>query len=323
MATTKARITIKDVANRANVTAQTVSRVIRGHNHVSVETRNKVLEAIKELNYIPSYAGKALRSGMAKSIALVFDSLRNYYFAIMIDYLREEITKRGYSIQLLFSDQHVITNSTYRKAISHGAVAVISFLEGEQELGSVICDNDVPLIILGRSTHDGGLDYITTDDVSGGKLAARKLIEAGCERFVYVKLRGDMSCVLERGRGFAEGLNEYGLINTEFDFNEDNEEQLSQEIDLTDPKLGIFCFNDIIAFKTLKQMNYNDKEHCAKLVGYDNIQSDIVLPVNITTIGPDKQSLAAFTIDKLEQRLRDGVRIVEYQPVIIFEGATT
>lgn len=113
------------------------------------------------------------------------------------------------------------------------------------------------------------------------------------------------------------------MINTEFDFNEDNEEQLSQEIDLTDPKLGIFCFNDIIAFKTLKQMNYNDKEHCAKLVGYDNIQSDIVLPVNITTIGPDKQSLAAFTIDKLEQRLRDGVRIVEYQPVIIFEGATT
>lgn len=322
MAGTKDRVTIKDVAIKANVTAQTVSRVIRSSGYVSEETRKKVLDTIKELNYIPSYAGKTLRTGMARSVALVFDSLINFYFAIMIDYLRIEIAKCGYSLQLLFSDKHVITNETYRKAISHGAVAVISFLEGEAGLGRIVKDCGIPLVILGRSTTDDGLDYITTDDVYGGNLAAQRLIDAKCSKFVYVNLGDDMSCVLDRGRCFGEALIEQGYSYIEYNTTHKDLQKISEEIDLSDPKVGIFCFNDIFAITILKQMNDIPKESRAKIIGYDNIQQEIVLPVNLTTIGADKKNYAEFILLKLVERLQDGKRLSEHQPVKLFEGDT-
>ena len=79
----KEMVTIKDVADLANVTAQTVSRVMRGTGYVSEETKAKVLQAAHQLNYIPSYVAKALRKGMSQSIAIVFDSLRNVYFSVI------------------------------------------------------------------------------------------------------------------------------------------------------------------------------------------------------------------------------------------------
>ncbi len=323
MADKKDRVTIKDVAIKANVTAQTVSRVIRSSGYVSEETRRKVLDTIKALNYIPSYAGKALRTGMARSIALVFDSLINFYFSIMIDYLRKEIAKCGYSLQLLFSDKHVVTNETYRKAISHGAVAVISFLEGESGLGDVVKACGIPLVILGRSTTDEGLDYITTDDVYGGSLAAQRLIDADCTKFVYVNLGDDMSCVLDRGKGFGETLKSYGYSFTEYNTTHKDLQKFSAEIALQDPSLGIFCFNDVFAITILKQMKDIPNDVRAKIIGYDNIQQEVVLPINLTTIGADKEKYSEFILSKLVERLQNGVRLAEYQAVRLFEGETT
>lgn len=322
MAATKDRVTIKDVAIKANVTAQTVSRVIRSNGYVSEETRKKVLNTIKELNYIPSYAGKALRTGMARSVALVFDSLINFYFAIMIDYLRIEIAKCGYSLQLLFSDKHVVTKETYQKAISHGAVAVISFLEGEGDLGKMVKDCGIPLVILGRSTTDIGLDYITTDDVYGGSIVAHRLISANCNKFIYINLGDDMSCVIDRGKGFGETLAEHGYSYIEYNTTHKDILKFTEEVDLSDPTVGVFCFNDIFAISILKQMNDIPKESRAKIIGYDNIQQEIVLPVNLTTVGTDKKMYAEFILSKLVERLQGGKRLSEYQPVKLFEGDT-
>ena len=121
MALSKSRVTIWDVAERANVTAQTVSRVMRGKGYVAEDTRKCVLSAAKELKYIPSYVAKALRNGMSRSIAVVFDSLRNIYFSVMIDHLRQAIIDYGIGAAY-FSDDVVIrkaaTARLYRTARS-------------------------------------------------------------------------------------------------------------------------------------------------------------------------------------------------------------
>lgn len=321
--TRNGRVTIKDVAKLADVTAQTVSRVMRNSGYVSEETRARVLEAAHELNYIPSYAGKALRSGMSRSIAIVFDSLRNFYFSIMIDYLRKSITSHGFSIQLLFSNENVITENVYRKAISHGAVGVISFLEGETGIGDSVKKFGVPLMVFGRSTDDEGIDYITTDDVQGGSLAAEKLLSVGCTSFCYLVEGFGMTCATARYRGFADTLSGHGYSVEVVDADESEKIDYAR-LQLDNPKCGVFCFCDTIAFAVMKHMKDIPENRRAKLIGYDNLQTDVSLPMSLTSIGLNKEEHAEFTVKKLIERIDNlGGRVSAHCPVCLIEGDTT
>lgn len=317
MINNKGRVTIKDIAQRTNVTAQTVSRVLRGVDYVAEETRQRVLQAARELNYIPSYAAKALRNGMSQSIAIVFDSLRNVYFSIMIDHLRKEIVANGYSVQLIFSDNPVIKEEIYRKAVSHGAVAVISFLEAEDGLGQKVRECGVPMMIFGRSAEDEGLDYITTDDYQGGQLVANYLLSRNCVKFKYLVEGSGMTCAIDRFKGYSETLKEHGyeaeivdcaVIEYNFD-----------AMDLSDPATGVFCFNDILAFQLIKRMSAIPAGSRVKIVGYDNIQSDIVLPINLTTVGLDKEHHAKLAVDCILQKLsKPNKRFAIHEKVALF-----
>lgn len=321
----KNRITVKDVAELANVTAQTVSRVMRNSGYIADETRTRVLNAAHQLGYIPSYAAKALRNGMSQSIAIVFDSLRNSYFSVMIDYLRKAIVEHGLSVQLLFSNDVVITEETYRKAISHGAIGIISFLEGDNGIGRVVDSLGVPLMIFGRSANDEALDYITTNDVQGGQLAAERFVADGCTQFCYVVEGSGMTCAIDRYNGFCEVLAASGydksaveLVDITFE-----RENGYTRLDLANPKRGIFCFNDNIAFGILKLMGGIPVEQRAKLIGYDNIQSDLPLPVCITSVGIDKAKHAEFAVVRLLERIADSkLRLAEHQSVALYVGET-
>lgn len=132
------RVTIKDIALEARVTAQTVSRVFRNQGYISKKTKAAVLAAADKLNYVPNNAAISLRMGKTKNIAVVFDCLVNVYFAVMIDYLHREVQARGYSLQTIFADSPTITEEVYRSALSMGAVGVISFLEADDGLGVVV-----------------------------------------------------------------------------------------------------------------------------------------------------------------------------------------
>lgn len=315
------RVTIRDVALRANVTAQTVSRVMRGTGYVAEDTRKCVLAAAKELKYIPSYVAKALRNGMSRSIAVVFDSLRNVYFSVMIDHLRQEIIAHGYSVQLIFSDDVIITEDCYRKAISHGAVAVISFLEGDDGIGDAVEDCGVPLMIFGRTTDDERLDFVTTDDKQGGELVAKRLLAQGCTKFKYLVEGSGMTCALERYEGFSSELKKRGYEVEIIDTGAVGDAYAM--IDINDPTTGVFCFNDILAFHLIKQMTRVPLEHRPKVVGYDNIQSDIVLPINLTTVGVDKSHHAKYAIDSIVAKLSDPtVRFAVREQVSVFDGET-
>lgn len=318
----KEAVTIKDVADLADVTAQTVSRVMRNTGYVSEKTREKVLRAAHQLNYVPSYVAKALRKGMSRSIAVVFDSLRNVYFSIMIDYIRKAIKNSGYSVQLLFSDESVITEEIYRKAISHGAVGVISFLEGKKGLGTVVKNLGVPMLIFGRSTYEDGLDYVTTDDVQGGNLAANRLIKDGCTSFRYVVEGRGMTCAIDRYKGFEEELEKHGYEAELLDIGEYGE-KCFEKMTLNDPTQGIFCFSDNIAFTVVKRMKNIPDENRAKLIGYDNIQSDIPLPIALTTVGIDKERHAEFAVKQIIKKISDPqIKFATHQSVKLFDGET-
>lgn len=317
------RVTIKDVAMAIGVTPQTVSRVFRGKGYVSADTRLKVLDAAERLKYVPNRAAIRLRTGEARSIAVVFDSLMNVYFSIMVDYLHQEVQRRGYNIQTIFVNSHTIGESVYREALSLGVSAVISFLEPDPALADIVRDYGVPLMILGRRAEADIFDYITTDDVMGGELAARKLIACGCKSFGYLATAFGMTCVKDRAKGFFGELEKNGYAAETIDSMEDVRSAFERHVAVKPLPEGLFCFSDMVAYdaiKALKSMGIGN----VKIIGYDNIQADIPMPINLSTIGVNKpefvELIVGSVIDKIEGRNND--RIARAISVALYDGET-
>ena len=318
------RATIKDVAIASGVTPQTVSRVFRGKGYVSADTRIKVLDAASKLKYVPNSAAISLRTGAKKSIAVVFDSLINIYFSVMVDYLQKELQLNGYNIQTIFVPSHTINDATYRDALSLGVSAIISFLEPEDSLSGTVRDFGVPLIILGRRSELEEFDYITTDDVEGGALAAQKLMRSGCNSFAFLAGGFGMTCVRDRLCGFSAALKESGfgepiIIDSTHGVRAAMEKFL-EECELPD---GIFCFSDMLAYELLNILHAGGHSD-VKVVGYDNIQADIAMPIDLSSVGVDKPAfvkrIVELILDKIEGRAPG--RIAKRMSVELHDGET-
>lgn len=297
----KERTTIKDVAKEANVTAQTVSRVCRNLGYVAPATKERVLEACRKLNYLPNKSAISLRNGKANSIAVVFDSLKNIYFAIMTDYINDELAKRDYLLQPYFVKRSIIDTDIYLEAVSSGASAVISFLQPTDDLEKTVKRYGVPLMIFGRRTDISDIDYVTTDDVEGGRIAARRIIADGRKKLVFLGDGFGMTCVQDRYDGFEEELKKNGFNPEIVYYNRwaEGDEELETTLENAD---GIFCFNDIIAYNVFRKINCENKT----VVGYDDIQSDLPMPIDLVSVGVDKKKYVEFMVDKLFEKLNKG-----------------
>lgn len=317
------RVTIKDVAAEAEVTAQTVSRVFNNRGYVSESTRQKVLDVAKRLNYVPNIAAVSLRTGESKYIAVVFDSLKNLYFSIMVDYIHREVQEHGYMLQTIFVNSHTITESIYRRALSMGASAVISFLEPEEGVEILVKNFEVPLIIFGRRSESKYIDYVTTDDMQGGRLVAERLIADGCKTFLYASEAFGMTCVKDRFQGYATELEKYGYKSDVIDCALNTEEAFMKYLETHEMPDGVFCLSDMIAFDLLNVLKKLGNT-TTKVIGYDDISSDITIPVDLTSVGIDKYEYVRYLIARIIDK-SEGIntgRIAEKASVRLHIGET-
>ena len=323
--TTKKRVTIKDVARLANVTPQTVSRALRNTHDISEETKNRILAIAEEIGYIKNSTATALRSGRAKLIAVIYDNLINFYFSVMTEYIRSALGSLGYSFVMISVSTTKLDKNAYISALSQNAEGIISFLEPEEELGATIDIYRVPVMLLGRRTNVKNVGFLYMDDVSGGRLAAERLAKDGCKKVMMISEPLEISCAFDRHKGFEEECVALGLGVPEVISPVDMESKLKNIFSGKDKPDGIFCFNDIIAFEVLSIFERNGIAP-VKLIGYDNLQSEIRIPLRLTSIGTDKRAMAFEAAEKIVDMVENGYREWQEKPapqkVFLAEGTT-
>src|SRR5699024_7552457 len=91
---------IRDVAKRANVAACTVSRVLNGTANVSPETRMRIEQAMKELNYIPNELARSMFKQKAGIVAMLVPNIRHPYFSSLAKYIEDSLYQNGYKLML-------------------------------------------------------------------------------------------------------------------------------------------------------------------------------------------------------------------------------
>ena len=98
-------MTIKDIAKKCHVGVSTVSRAMNNHPDINPETKEKILKAIEEANYVPNNSARNLKRNDAKAIAVLVKGIGNTFFSELVGILERECEKKGYSCILQYVDE--------------------------------------------------------------------------------------------------------------------------------------------------------------------------------------------------------------------------
>ncbi len=201
--------TIKDVAKFAGVGVGTVSRVINNEKAVGAKTREKVLEAMKTLNYTRNNMAFRLRKNETRIIALLVPVVNHPFFAKLAYYVEDEASKFGYSVLLVSSQQKVDKETEIITRIKHrevdGAVFVTHYMHDEDEL------QNCPIVSIDR-TFGKDIPYVTSDNYDATKKAIEYMIGRGAKRVGFIGSKPLVASeVLERERAYLDVMSEHGM----------------------------------------------------------------------------------------------------------------
>ena len=176
---------IRDVAKRAGVGVGTVSRLLNESGYVSGETRAKIEDAMKELDYTPNELARNLYHKKTGIIAVLVPNVSNPFFAEFVDYVEAELYQLGYKMMLCNTAKTHNAELEYldmlNRHIVDGIITGVHSLDVE-EYKKI----HKPIVALDRY-HGEDIPVVAVDHKEGGRLAAETLIKNGCKKVLHFK----------------------------------------------------------------------------------------------------------------------------------------
>jgi len=306
--------TITDVARRAGVSVATVSRVINDTKFVSPELRQRVLQAMKELDYQPNLLAGSLRRRETHTIGLIVPDTANPFFGELAKGAEDVGFQNGYNVILCNSDYNLERERAYVEVLQAKQVDGLIFIPCSAETGHVrqlLAKMRNPVVTADRQTPELVADSITADNRAGGRLAAQHLLALGHRRIGCIERPKYLPHIQDRIIGFCEVLEEWGLAIPDelrarggFSF-EDGVRAARQLLSLPAPPTAIFAYNDIMAIGALRaarEMGLHVPDDLA-VVGFDNIPVASFVTPQLTTVDQPNYHIGALAAQLLIGRL--------------------
>lgn len=211
--------TMKDVARLAGVSVTTVSHVINESRVVNPETRERVLEAVRELDYRPNMLARDLRKKVTKTVAIIVADLDNDYFTELIRVIEEFLGSYGYSCLLCNTDEKSSKEKLYLDIFEQKQVdAMILIPTGKRdELINQLSRISVPIVLIDRRIDGLNIPYVGIQNYNTAYKVLRLFVEAGCRDIDFIGSLPDISAMAEREAGYRAAMQDCGLQVTDED----------------------------------------------------------------------------------------------------------
>ena len=207
-------ITIKDVAKYANVSTGTVSRVINNDPGVRPKTRDKVKEAIQQINYVPNATARNLKTAKSMIIGLLISDISNTHFTSIAVILETILREQGYSVIVCNTDDDAKQELDYLYRMMSLQVdgLVLNTTSHNNEYISEI-SHKVPIVLIERNISNPNFngDIISSNNFSGTQALTRQLIDCGHRKIGIINGDLRLSTGVERLNGFIETMKEIGV----------------------------------------------------------------------------------------------------------------
>ncbi len=184
---TKNRATIEDVANLANVSTATVSRVINKNGQVAKKTSDRVLEAIEELNYTPHSGARQMAGGRPNLVGLIFPAIGDPFMSELLEGIETKLVEEGYDL-LLYSSQRLGESPRFLPLNEHNSDGLIVFADSlsDAELAR-FHQLEFPLVLLHQNAPEGlDIPCVTVENKKGASTAVKHLIDHGYKNIAFL-----------------------------------------------------------------------------------------------------------------------------------------
>jgi LacI family transcriptional regulator len=207
--------TLSDVAARAGVSISAVSRVLSDapSARVSEATRQRIVDAARELRYRPNFAGRALKSARTQVIGLVVPDLTNALFTELMHGVEDEAAAHGYTVLLGRADDVRPGGDVMARLIGEGRVdgLVVQVGDGVAPAGlGELLDSPAPIVLI-NSSAPGRVGSVSLDDETGTRIATQHLIDLGHRRIAFANGLPRSFTAKRRRVGYREAMKAAGL----------------------------------------------------------------------------------------------------------------
>ena len=294
--------TIQDVAHKAGVGAATVSRVLSGKGYVKEETKEKVMEAIRELNYTPNEIARNLYYKRTGIVAVIIPQISHPFFAEFIDKVVVELFAYNYKAMICNTWSEGSYELQYfdmlKRNMVDGIICGTHSITNEEHF-----DIDRPIVALDH-TFGKGIPCVSVDHREGGRLAAMELIQAGCKNVLQFRGTSNVhSPASSRHIVFEEvirknGLEYHEIVTDMNDLSQDTAQEVAKEFfEKYSDVDGIFGTDSMVmSVMKLAQERGVDIPGSLKVVGYDGTLISKLATPGLTTICQPIEELAKQSV---------------------------
>jgi LacI family transcriptional regulator, galactose operon repressor len=303
---------IRQVAAKAEVSSATVSRVLNGSTSVAPAYRDRVLRAIKELDYRPNGLARHFRLQTADVVGVLVSDIENPHFTSMVRALEDAAYRHGKRVLLCNTDENPNKEQAYLDVMARDRVlGVLMSASDPANLGiSRILDLGIPVIAFDRLVRDPRADAVIADNWAAGRLATELLLQAGHRRVGCISGPPTVQTGADRLAGYELAMRSAGLeprSNCGL-FRVEGACAATHELLEAAPDLtALVVTNNLMAMGALKALN---ERHITvpdgvALVGIDDpFWSDLVRP-RLTTLAQPIRAMAERAVEMLFERLSD------------------
>ena len=306
---------IRDIAKMSGVGVSTVSRVLNNHPDVKQSTREKVMEVIKETNYVPNNSARILKQNNIKNIGVLVKGVFNPFFSELINVIGNKINEENYTMILQQNDY----------GLEQEIEKLISFIK-EKKLQGIIClggnftdieeesfkNVDIPIVLTSINTVSlRGRDTYSTigiDNFNAAYDATKALIDKGHKKIaIMLGEENDYSVSWLRYKGYSKALKEHGievqdenLLLGDFDTTiayYETKKFLEKHRDIT----AMFAISDMMAIgvaKAITDSGFKVGEDIS-LIGFDGMAVSKFYNPGISTVKQPKGEMAEQSVDLL------------------------
>ncbi|QPC84126.1 LacI family DNA-binding transcriptional regulator [Phototrophicus methaneseepsis] len=311
---------MNDVAKLAGVSQPTVSRVLNSDSisvHISDETKERVMDAVKTLGYRTNVMARGLRTQRSQLIAIMIADISNGFYHLIVRAVQDVAREHNYEVLISNSD-HVYENEKHFCEVVldrgvDGVIMVPIHLISYDDLDPYLSQTDIPFVVLGQHVDHPEVDKIFVDDEKAIYEATLWLIHKGGHQNIgYVGVPDFQPAGPRRFRGYRRALEESGLpfnpawCYSEGDFTREGGAKAIKRLHETGtmPE-ALIVLNDLMAIGAilaLQELGYNVPEDVA-VIGFDDIPEATIVRPKLTTIAQNPREIGTNLANALFQRI--------------------
>lgn len=309
---------MKEIAKKLGVSVSTVSRALKDSPELHENTKRKIVEAAKEMNYQPNLLAQSLRISRTKTLGIIVPEITSHFFASCISGIQDFAISRGYNVMICQSNESIeqeISNiRTLMASQVDGLLISLSRETNHYEHLFELYNREIPFVLFDRVQEDIPVSKVTFNDAGGAYQVTKHLLEVGCRSIIFVSGPGDLYISKKRKEGYLKALQEFGISeNPDWikltDLTEKDNVRVAGEImSMTPLPDGVFCMIDPVAVDVLTQFKSNGinvPEQIA-LAGFTNNPTSAVVEPPLTTVSQPGYEMGKLAVNHLLDQL-DGL----------------